>query len=289
MITEQAVFDKYLQFIHPDIINYAIDNKLDPSTASELTENINIDTEVVYFSRMLAHIGMRDGFDGFASDIVPRLRGLYRFALVRDAVNIQKYLELLKSLRNNGIDCICGYFLSVKLGYTKNDTLVSSSVFDIIVYKKHYKNACHILDIESGVTDVSVKICNDRYVWKNAITIEFNNVNLKILNPTSLYIFYSEDIWSSLIDEEMYCPGVLCNRMRWLYYYKIIRLFPEDIDFRILSKKTNRADRCFIRFIFLYASRYFKEESQKEIINKYFPADARYLKKLEEIAQGEFG
>lgn len=271
MVTEQSVIDKYLRLIHPDIVKYASGDRIDAVKASKITENTDVDREAATFLCMLAKIGMRDGFAGFRPDIVPRLRGLYRFAMVRDSLNGRKHEALFKLLSDEGIHFICGYNLSLKLGYSEHDSLLSGSTADIVVHQRQYEKARRISEnFDVGLND-RITVCDSRYVWKHTIGKTIGDTEIQVLNPTSLFIVYGEYLWASLLHDEMYGVDALESRMKWLYAYAVIGRYRESVDFHALAKRIRAAHRHEIRFIFEYAYRYFGRSADAVMLEKWFP------------------
>jgi len=258
-----------------EVLDTLYGGNLTPEKARMLTEDIVFEEEAYFSLQLLAMLGMRDGFGGFPEAFIPRLKGIYRHYHVRKSFDFLKQQKVFKRLEEDGIEFLCGYYLSLDYRYCRNG-LQAVSFFDIVVRQTDFSAAEEIIRDE-GMEKTEVMVCDLPYVWDSARIVEKHGCRIKTLSPTSILLLYGNEIKKRMTYKNRFSEEYFLERLFWLYEYKAIDSDAEGIDFSILHSSSRGILRFAIRYILMYAYSYYGDSRKTRQLAEKIPLNLRYV------------
>lgn len=258
-------------------------------TIEMLTDYLNIDQEQLSFLLMLAVLGERMNWESFPKEIIPRLKGIYRYYLVQNLAGMSWLLEKIHVLQTAGIQVMFIKGLAMRCCYAPGIARIMSD-YDIAVPRNRFHEAMNLLSgnntcgesqaiwadtITGSVNGKPVHLDvhqwifknqgdADNGIWKRAIPVKVQDTTVLVPCPADMFIHQLHNQSGNCFRGEH--SG---NRMKWLFDCRHIQLGdlvkggpcpldPEEVRKRAVSFHATFSTRLMLK---LYANCYGEEFS----------------------------
>lgn len=276
-------------------------------TIEMLTDYLNVDQEQISFLLMLSVLGERMNWEAFPKEIIPRLKGIYRYYLVQNLAAMRWLLENVRILQNAGIQVMFIKGLAMRCYYAPGIARIMDD-YDIAVPRNRFREAMNLLKgnnnssksktiwsdtVAGSVNGKPVELDvhqwifknqgdTDNGIWKRAIPVKVQDTTVLVPCPTDMFIHQLHNQSGNIFRRER-----LGNRMKWLFDCRHIQLGdlvkenscslnPEELRKRALSFHAAFSVRLMLK---LYASCYGEEFSR--LAEKIQPMTKDYVHWLE--------
>lgn len=258
-------------------------------TVERLTDYMSIDNEHISFLLMLAILGERMNWEAFPKEIIPRLKGIYRYYLVQNLAAMRWLMENVRILQAAGIKVMFIKGLAMRCYYTSGIARIMSD-YDIAVPRNRFREAMDLLKgnnnrfkstttysdtVLGSVNGKTVELDvhqwifknqgdADNGIWKRAIPIKVLDTTVLVPCPADMLIHQMHNQCGNIFNMEH--PD---NHMKWLFDCRHIQLGdlvngtpysldPEELRKRAASFHATFTTRLMLK---LYASCFGEEFS----------------------------
>lgn len=260
-------------------------------------QGLNIDVDNRNYLLMLAHFGFNMDWVGFPEQVIPQLKGIYRYYQAQNALMLQKLFLFIHRLNEVNI---CPLLLkgdAMRLHFAPGVSRMMSDV-DLAFEGEEYEKALSIVkdmgaeyigEAEYSITyklgqtkmDIHHYIFKNNHekgsgIWKRAEQIEVNGCHFKVLSPIDMFIHVLDTQSRCIFVGEM--PK---RRMKWLYDARMVLKMMPVMDWTAIAKRANELHCSYrVHLMMKLFGACFPEVISLEEVKTVFVVDSEYAKWL---------
>lgn len=265
------------------------------------TSGLDVDTASSDYMLMLSYLGLKNRWEWFPKEMVPRIQGLHRYYQVRNAMGIKGALAQIDLLQREGISVMLIKGMAMRYHYAEGVPRIMSDM-DLLVPEEQFERAVQILCAHGGEKEGqmawAVHILNgiaalDLHRWmfkhhgKNMEELWARAVPIKFYGRT-VYVPSAEDMFVHQIDtraQAIFAFEAETRRMRWLYDCRMI-CEREKFDWDIVIERIKQFQIEYTAYFMLKAfSDCFPEILPESYLEKKISRPANYETWLERELQ----
>jgi len=258
-----------------------------------LTDGLNPDVANLNYMLMLAYLGQSKGWEFFPKAIIPRLKGIHRYYLVRNSMGIKGLLEQIEYLKSFDIPAILLKGIAMKAVYAPQAPRLMNDM-DVLVPKELFSKACsylrfmgsgtvdyHIFEahIDNGLASIDLHMSllksnnfNEKSIWDNAKKTVFHGTEIQVLSPEDMLIHLVDNHARDIARKEC-----LSRRMKWLYDCRSIVGFGDGVDWEKIAHSSKQwHNEMQVRFMISYFDKVFPGIVPDKFLEKWLEEPIGY-------------
>ena len=239
------------------LLSLLLGEKLEAKDMELIMSGADIDHENQNFLLMLSRVGYMQGWDLFPKEIIPRLKGIHKYAQIQNTIHVPWLMGKIRTLRRAGIPVMLIKGLALRFYYSVGMPRVMGD-YDIAVPEESYEMAMTVLqgtdDVYKGtpyshhgeVVSDGFKLEIHRWIfkhhgekgtdiWERAVYFDLYGEKVCVPCPEDMFIHQMDNRCGDMFE------NIFPNRkVNWLYDCRCILDFSDmklDIPSMILRAK----------------------------------------------------
>ena len=279
------------------LLSLLLGEKLKAKDMDLLMSGADIDRENQNWLLMLSRVGYMQGWDLFPKEIIPRLKGIHRYAQVHNTMRIPWLMDKIRTLRHANIPVMLIKGLALRFYYSVGMPRVMGD-YDIAVPEECFEKAMSLLQglnynastnkysYHGHIVENNWKLEIHRWIfkhngerntdiWERALYFNLYGQDVCVPCPEDMFIHQldnrSRDMFSAIYDD---------RRINWLYDCRcILETFDNVLDMISISQRAKEFDVLYNtrRMMLLFADTFPDIISVKDV-EKAIPATHDYEK-----------